>query len=136
MEYTRRVKISGEVIGLTEDFDLTPPLARFLELNRDQIQLRSQAIEEKIYNYRRFHRRDCRWKERTLSYGFLIHVFDHPCEDPGSQSERERDPRVKQLLKDKKTVFEETFARYQSAARSDTAAWWYIFWVSHYIFSL
>lgn len=130
LEYTKRVKVSGEVIGLTEDFDLTPPLARFLELNRDQIQSRSQVIEEKIFNYRRFHRRESRWKERVLSYGFLIHVYDHPSTDPGLLSESERDARVKHLLRDKKPIFEETFARYRSTTQSDTAAWWYIFWVS------
>jgi hypothetical protein len=130
MEYTKSVKVPGEVIGLTEDFDLTPDLARFLELNQDQIQLRTQAIEEKMFNYRRFHRRESRWKECVLSYRFLIRVYDHPCRDPAGESGPERDSRVRHFLKDNGSIFADTFARYQWVARSEARAWWYIFWVS------
>lgn len=130
LEYGGTVRVTGEVIGLTEDFDLTPALARFLELNQEQIYSRSQAIEEKLLSYRRFHRRESRWKERVLSYRFLVHVYDHPCPDPSSQTEPEQDLRVRQLLKDHGKVFTDTFTRYQSTARTETAAWWYIFWVS------
>ncbi|KAF9453858.1 hypothetical protein P691DRAFT_771149 [Macrolepiota fuliginosa MF-IS2] len=128
LEYTRRIKISGEAIGLTEDFDLTPALARFLEFNQDQIQLRSQAVEEKLFNYKRFHRRESRWKVRVLSYRFLTHIYDRPCRNPSNLCETEHDARVRHLLKDNTSVFSDTFSRYQSAAQSEPTAWWYIFW--------
>lgn len=128
MEYSESVKVSGEAIGLTEDFDLTPDLARFLELNQDQIHLRTQAMEEKMFNYRRFHRRECQWKERALSYRFLIRVYDHPCRDPCGEIEPERDPRVRQVMRDNGPVFADTFVRYQYTAQNEATTWWYIVW--------
>ncbi|KXN90068.1 hypothetical protein AN958_05073 [Leucoagaricus sp. SymC.cos] len=128
LQYSKNVKVSGQVLGLTEDFDLTPDLARFLQLNEEQIQLRTQVIEEKLFNYRRYHRRESRWKERVLSYRFLIHVYDRPCRDPCGENEPERDSRVRQLLDASRPIFTETFARYQHAAYSEATAWWYIFW--------
>jgi hypothetical protein len=134
LQYTKSITVTGEKIGLGSDFDLTPPLARFLELNQEQIQQRSQVIEEKLFKYRRFHQRESRWKERVLSYRFLVHVYDHPSLDPKNQAEFEHDSRLKSLLQDDEKVFTDTSIRYDSTARTETTAWWYIFWVSQHAY--
>jgi hypothetical protein len=130
--YTKSIKVTGEKIGLDRDFDLTPFLARFLELNQEQIQQRSPIIEEKLFNYRRFHQRESRWKERVMSYQFLAHVYDHPFLDLKDQVAFEHDSRLKSLLQDNEKVFADTFKRFDSTARTEATAWWYIFWVSQH----
>ncbi|XP_006454307.1 hypothetical protein AGABI2DRAFT_197252 [Agaricus bisporus var. bisporus H97] len=128
LRYTKSIKVAGEKIGLGSDFDLTPSLARFLKLNQEQIQRRSQIIEEKLFNYRRFHRRESRWKERVLSYRFLVHVYDHPFPNPKDEAEFEHDSRVRSMLQDNDKVLADTSVRYHNTARTETTAWWYIFW--------
>lgn len=134
LRYTKSIKVAGEKIGLGSDFDLTPSLARFLKLNQEQIQRRSQIIEKKLFNYRRFHRRESRWKERVLSYRFLVHVYDHPFPNPKDEAEFEHDSRVRSMLQDNDNVLADTSVRYHNTARTETTAWWYIFWVSQFIY--
>jgi len=131
--YSKHVRVTGEVIGLNDEFDLTSPLAKFLELNRSIVEDKLPVIEETISSYRQHHRRESQWKNRVLSYRFLAHVFAQPRDPTGlpqSSIEGERDGRVRQLMLDSGEVFESAYQRYAAVSRSEATAWWYIFWVS------
>ncbi|KAF8168145.1 hypothetical protein B0H34DRAFT_48390 [Crassisporium funariophilum] len=131
LKYTKRVKISGDIIGLNEDFDLTPSLARFLELNKHLIDQGLYEIEGKISSYRRYHRKECRRKTRVLTYRFLAFVYDQPRDPDGlaqSSIEFERDRRVRQLMMSSEPVFKLAYKRLDTVSVSEAATWWYIFW--------
>lgn len=131
--YSKNVKVTGEVIGLNDDFDLTSPLAKFLELNRRLIEQRAAHFEDILKDYRRFHRKECKWKNHVLSYRFLAYVYAQPRDPTGlpqSSIEGERDARVRKLMLCSEDVFKAMYERFTAVSRSEAATWWYIFWVS------
>ena len=132
LKYSRSVQVAGDVIGLNEDFDITSSLARFLEINREIIDQGLPNIENKLSHYRRHYRKECRWKSRVLTYGFLTLVYDRPG-DPVGLVERsiqcERDTRVRQLLASNESVFKMADKRMKAVSVSEATTWWYIFWV-------
>lgn len=138
LAYSKNIKVPGDVIGLNDDYDLTPTLARFLAYNRELIPGRLKFMEKTIFNYRRHHRAECRRKHQVLTYRFLSHVYDQPRDPSGlaeSSIEFEQDPRVRRLMAGSGAVFEASYERLASVSRSEAATWWYIFWVglnSHY----
>lgn len=133
LKYSKDVTVSSEIIGLTEDYDLTSSLARFLELNRDLINENLFHIEEKLDHYRRHHRKECRWKAHVMTYRFLSFVYDHP-RDPHGMIQAcldfERDSRVQNLMLSNEAVFRSAHTRLSAVSTSEAATWWYIFWVS------
>jgi hypothetical protein len=133
LNYAKDVKVDGDIIGLNDDYDLTPDLARFLALNQDLIPRRLEYIEQTLFQYRRHHRKECRWKSHVLTYRFLTHVYDRPRESSGlteSSIQLERDLRVRQLMVGNEAVFQTAYERLQAVSSSPTATWWYLFWVS------
>ncbi|KAG6862355.1 hypothetical protein C0995_011795 [Termitomyces sp. Mi166 len=132
LQYTKKILVSREVIGLNDDYDLTEPLARFLELNRSCIAEGLPHIEEVMDNYRRYHRKVNEWKNRVLTYRFLSDVYDHP-HDPTFLSkyvsELERDPRVRRLVDNCEVELTLAYRRWLFVSQSETRAWWYLFWV-------
>ncbi|KAJ7071068.1 hypothetical protein C8F01DRAFT_1108962 [Mycena amicta] len=131
LNYARDVKVGGDVIGLTDDYELTPDLARFLSLNQDLIPSRLEHIQETLNSYRRHHRQECRWKSHALSYRFLTHVYDHP--RPSSRLSEssihgEQDLRVRELMAGNEIVFETAYKRWEVVSESTTRTWWYLFW--------
>ena len=134
LKYSKRVTVLGEVIGLTKHFDLTPPLARFLELNKELVDEGLYEIEARLSGYRRHYRKECSWKRRVLSYRFLAFVYDRPRDPSGlvqSSIEFEQDPRVRKLMMDSEAVFKSAYDRLAAVSTSEVATWWYIFWVSN-----
>lgn len=131
LEYNKSVKVSGDVIGLTEDFDITPILARFLQLNRHAISSNLPAIEVALQGYRRHMREEHGRKVSVLSYRFLDRVYETPREPVGlaeSSIEGEADVRVRALMVGSERVFETAYERLREVERSEARAWWYIFW--------
>ncbi|KAJ7125620.1 hypothetical protein C8R43DRAFT_1029603 [Mycena crocata] len=131
LNYAKNVKVDGDVIGLNDDYDLTPDLARFIALNQDHIPKRLQHIEETLFNYRRHHRKECRWKSHVLTYRFLTHVYNRPRESSGlaeSSIQLERDLRVRQLMVGNEAVFQTAYERLEAVSSTPTATWWYLFW--------
>jgi hypothetical protein len=136
LTYSKNIRVDGGVIGLTEDYDLTRPLAQFLTLNQDLINERVPLIEAALANYRQFYREECRWKSRVLSYRFLSLVYDHPRNPTGlaeSSIEFERDMRVRQLMLGSSAVFHAAYERLRVVTSSELATWWYLFWVSELV---
>ncbi|KAF9270191.1 hypothetical protein L218DRAFT_849990 [Marasmius fiardii PR-910] len=131
LKYSSVVILDGEAIGLTDDFSLTTPLARFLSLNHRLISPRLRHLESVLSDYRHHHRRECQHKAQVLSYKFLSHVYDLP-RDPsvmvGSSIDYERDIRVRQLMAGSEAVFDTAYKRFLIVSQSEAATWWYIFW--------
>ncbi|KAI0778259.1 hypothetical protein BD413DRAFT_103537 [Trametes elegans] len=132
LTYARDVQVGGNVIGLTDDYEITQPLAHFLSLNEPLISSRLSYIEAVLDNYRQYFRKDSEWKRGTLSYRFLAAVYDQPREPRGlseSAVEMERDARVRSLMASSVNIFEITYDRLCAVTKSELATWWYIFWV-------
>lgn len=131
MRYAPNVLVDGTVIGLDDDFDLTPPLARFLLLNRKIIGERTGAIIKNLEDYRRYLRRMAQWKRDTLSYRFLVDVYDQ-LNDPdtltGLIRETESDERVLKLATSRQDAFVAIHERVRIATRSRATTWWFILW--------
>jgi hypothetical protein len=99
--YDKLVSVDGAFIGINDEYDLTPALARFLAQNHALIHSRVGEIEASLAGYRQFCRKECMEKAEILTYGFLTRVYDHP-RDPEALAqdavEHERNLRVRQLL--------------------------------------
>lgn len=133
LRYSKSVKVTGEVIGLNEDFELNSLLARFLDLNHGLIEGSLFELQDNLFNYRRHYRQECRWKSAVLTYGFLTFIYDHPClpdECTRSSLQMETDSRVRRCIRDNQDVFRLAYDRLMAVSQSEAATWWYIFWVS------
>ncbi|KAH9898326.1 hypothetical protein C8Q73DRAFT_395301 [Cubamyces lactineus] len=131
LTYAKRVQVGGDIIGLTDDFELTPPLAHFLAMNEHLIPNRLPYIEAILHNYRQHFRRECEWKKETLTYRFLTAVYDQPREPRGlsdSAIALEHDARVRKLMASNVNIFEITYDRLCAVTKTELATWWYIFW--------
>ncbi|KAJ7706220.1 hypothetical protein B0H17DRAFT_919193 [Mycena rosella] len=131
LNYAKDVKVDGDIIGLNDDYDLTPDLARFIALNQDLIPRRLEHIEETLASYRRHHKKECRWKSHVLTYRFLTHVYDRPRESSAlaeSSIQFERDLRVRELMVGNEAVFQTAYERLEAVSATPTATWWYLFW--------
>ncbi|KAI0335198.1 hypothetical protein GY45DRAFT_1416939 [Cubamyces sp. BRFM 1775] len=131
LTYAKRVQVGGDVIGLTDDYELTPPLAHFLTMNEHLIPNRLPYIETVLHNYRQHFREECEWKKQTLTYRFLTAVYDQPREPRGlseSAVALEYDARVRKLMASNVNIFEITYDRLCAVTKSELATWWYIFW--------
>src|SRR4051794_16296944 len=76
--YGGDLRLDGTAIGLDDDYDLTPTLARFLAFNEDLVHQGLEPFQAALGNYRAHHRNECRMKASALSYRFLAFVYDQP----------------------------------------------------------
>ncbi len=132
IKYDKHVSIDGASIGINDEYDLTPALARFLAQNHALIHSRVGGIEALLTGYRQFCRQECKTKADVLSYGFLSRVFDHPRDPEGLAQDaikHEHDLRVRQLLIGNEEAFRITYERLAAVSTTELATWWYIFWV-------
>lgn len=130
--FDKHVSIDGASIGINDEYDLTPTLARFLAQNHALIHSRMGGIEALLAGYRQFCRQECYKKGDALSYGFLSRVFDHPRDPEGLAQDaikHEHDLRVRQLLVGNEEAFRITYERLAAVSTTELATWWYIFWV-------
>ena len=131
--YSKNIEVSGDVIGLNDDWDLTVPLARFLRMNQRLIPERLSHIEGIIRNYRRHYLEESRAKSNVLTYRFFTNVYEMP-RDPTRLAEssitHERDIRVRQLMLECEKDLQTTYDRLSAVTKTEAATWWYIFWVS------
>jgi hypothetical protein len=134
--YDKHVRLSGGAVGINDDFDLTPPLARFLALNERLIPARLTHLEDTLDRYRQHLIHESKSKAYTLSYQFLLSTYDCPEEDIPDlgrrMAEQEHDERVRKLLRGHECsdTFSLAHARLKHVASSEVGTWWYIFWVS------
>jgi hypothetical protein len=131
--YGKDVRVDGTIIGITDDFDLTQPLARFLFLNEELITERLENVLAVLTDYRAHHWKHARLKNRVLTYRFLSIVYDHPQNSTTVAEialESERDLRVRQLIAGNDAIFQTAYERLTHVSTSPAMRWWYIFWVS------
>jgi hypothetical protein len=132
LTYDRDVQVDGGVIGLDDDFDLTPPLAQFLTLNRVLIHDRSHQVDSIMRSYRRQMRRNMRAKRDTLTYEFLSTIYGSP-KDPHHLAkvlaEQEKDLRVRQTFVEHEGALRTANERMVAVSRSEPSTWWYLYWV-------
>ncbi|KAI0375073.1 hypothetical protein BV20DRAFT_960129 [Pilatotrama ljubarskyi] len=131
LTYAKGVQVGGTVIGLTDDYEITQPLAHFLTMNEPLLPGRLSYIEAVLHNYRHHYRKESEWKRATLSYRFLTAVYDQPREPCGlseSAMEIEHDVRIRKLMASNVNIFEITYDRLCAVSKSELATWWYIFW--------
>ncbi|KAF9822133.1 hypothetical protein IEO21_00127 [Rhodonia placenta] len=131
LTYDKDVKANGSLIGLTDDFDLTQPLARFLVMNQLLIADRLSYLEAILRSYRHHSRRECQWKLDTLTYRILMAVYNHPQQMSQVTQvvvDLERDQRVRELFVNNELAVRITYERFAAVSRSELATWWYIFW--------
>jgi len=130
--YSKDVQVDGDVIGLTDDWDLTVPLARFLRMNQRLIPERLLHIEGIMQSYRKHYLEEARAKSNVLTYRFFTNVYDIP-RDPTHLAEssivHEKDIRVRQLMLGCEKALQTTYDRLSAVTKTEAATWWYIFWV-------
>lgn len=134
LTYDKRVRVSGGAFGLTDDYDLTPPLARFLALNKRLIPARLAELEASLARYRAHCAAEAHAKAWTLSYRFLAAVYDSPEGMPGlaeaaardEQNERAQDFLASDKCRDVLAIADE---RLDFVSQTEISTWWYIFWV-------
>jgi hypothetical protein len=136
LAYAKNVVVAGSMLGLNDNYDLTPPLARFLALNEELIHAQLEATETALGNYRTHHYEDCRRKAQVLSYRFLSSAYDQPQDSKSFAKtcvESERDVRVRRLMMGNEDAMQVTFERLSVITRSEASTWWYLLWVSAYL---
>lgn len=134
LTYAKKVVVDGSALGLTDDFDLTTPLARFLALNEHLIVGPLNHLELVLSRYRHHLREECAHKIDTLSYRFLVSVYDAPQDPDGLVEgfiEYEHDLRVRDLILSNMDALQVTYERMRQVATSPLSTWWYIFWVCY-----
>lgn len=132
LQYSKKVSISGAEIGVTDDFDLTSPLARFLQLNYGLIKSRLPLIEQALFEYRKHQRKECSWKSEVMSYRFLTDVYSVPRQSYNLREDcekHERDLRVRKAIEGHERQLEDAYERFSLVTENETSCWWYIFWV-------
>jgi hypothetical protein len=134
LTYDKEVVVDGTAIGLTEDFDLTGPLARFFRANHGLVASRISRIEEILDAYRDHHDQEYTDKLNVMSYGFLTDVYNRP--RPSSEIlkiclEQEHDSRVRGVFEDSQVILDTAYNRWLAVAESETRSWWYLFWVRY-----
>lgn len=132
LTYTRNVQLDGDILGLNDDFDLSPLLAKFLHMNQHLINDRIEVVESALQQYRRTARKEAQKKRKTLSYSFTTEVWNWPA-PPGEVAKTveglERDLRVRHMILEREDTLLAAKERMDAVGRSEVATWWYLFWV-------
>lgn len=132
LTYAHKVQLDGDILGLNDDFDLSPLLAKFLHMNQHLINDRIEVVESALWRYRRTARKEARKKRKALSYGFTTEVWNWPAfpdEAAKTVEGLERDLRVRHLIVEREDALLAAKERMDAVGRSEIATWWYLFWV-------
>jgi hypothetical protein len=137
LEYSPKLSVTSNEIGLTVETYLTPRLASFLALNERTIQARLPLFFSELRRYRRMLVAEFMAKGSTLSYEFLDYAYEHPT-SPSSllkivqELEVDTTGKVMQMFRSahKNGSLTSVDERLRNVTRSPAIAWWYLFWVS------
>jgi len=132
LTYAHKVQLDGDILGLNDDFDLSPLLAKFLHMNQHLINDRIEVVESALWRYRKTARKEARRKRKALSYGFTTEVWNWPA--PPDEAAKtveglERDLRVRHLILEREDALLAAKERMDGVGQSEIATWWYLFWV-------
>ena len=130
--YSPKIRLTGDDIGIEQDFRITPTLARFVSLNKAIIQRRLPVLQTVIQSYRDHYWYECRAKAEVLSYKFLVSVYNKPLPFSllsDAVRRDEHDSRVRRLFQENEDTLLQTYERLTKVLESPVSTWWYIFWV-------
>jgi hypothetical protein len=137
LEYSSKVSVTSNDIGLTVETYLTPRLASFLALNERTVRARLPLYFSELRRYRRMVVAEFMAKESTLSYEFLDCAYEQPASPPTllkriQESEVDTTGKVMQMFRSahKNGSLTSLDERLRNVTRSPATAWWYLFWVS------
>lgn len=131
LRYSRKVTIGASIIGLDDDFNLTPLLARFLLENRFLVDEHTPVVTDALHTYRKHLHSEARRKRQVLSYRFLSAVYDRPMgpqEITDVVQELEQDFRVRRLTTSNEPAFIAANERMRAVSRSGVTTFWFILW--------
>jgi len=132
LTYAPKVQVDGSVIGIDDQFDLTPQLAQFLRINDQLIHEYHPGLEMNLFDYRRWARRNAQTKKDILTYEFLSNVYCSP-KDAHELSKclvhNEKDPRVRKTFVENEEAIAAASERLKFVSQSEASTWWYLYWV-------
>lgn len=130
--YAKNVTIGMDILGVDDNWELSPTFARFLALNQRRVSERVGIIENVLDDFKRSHYEEFIWKSRVLSYRSLVSIYDKPqhFEALVEAFAKESDIRVRDLLLANQDAFSAANDRFRAVTSSRVAVWWYIFWVT------
>lgn len=127
----RHVALASD-FGLTDDFDLTPALARLFVDNQALLNARLPLVMDAL-DYRRLHYlQEADQKRHVLSYGFLLHVGGDSSINLPSLSEQLRAQETSEPVQTLASRYGASLRlldeRFSSVRSSAIRAWWYLLW--------
>ena len=131
LSYTKDIHLDADAIGIEDDMEISPILAKFLHLNRDLVEARLDLLLEGLEEYRREMRRQNKRKRTALSYQFLTRVYNwpaRPAEVVKAVEQHESDLRVRDLFAANGGALQMASERMDAVCRSEITIWWYLFW--------
>jgi hypothetical protein len=134
LDYSKDVHVDGSVIGLENDFDLTPSLAKFLMANKTAVDQGIQQFSKALDAYRSQLREEMELKEEVMGYNFLTALYDNPMEfDEVLEKSGTCGKHVYEVLKDERESLTVALERLRDVSRDDVCTWWYLFWVRSFL---
>ena len=136
IKYSPKVTVDGSLVGLSNEFILTPMLASFLALNEHLIRSNLNLLSGALRRYREHLRLEAVTKRHALSYVFLSEVFEVPASPEEllarvKSIERDSTGSLTQMLQDglEQGALTGVDERMKCVMRSSATTWWYLFWV-------
>ncbi|CAG8632361.1 6161_t:CDS:2, partial [Acaulospora colombiana] len=124
--------VSHDVIGITTDFQMTPQLEKLFTDNYDLLSVGLNEIQNLMEEYREYYRDEAKVKERTLSYGFFINVYDNPSIPleslPALLVNTEENSIVQAIPETDYPSLIYLYERMRAVNLSRVHQWWYLFW--------
>ncbi|KAG0221903.1 hypothetical protein BGW41_006422 [Actinomortierella wolfii] len=124
--------IGHSIIGITRDFQLTPALAKLLRDNQELIRAGLPKVHKVMRAYKDHYRREAHHKDKTLSYGFFLNIYDNPTlrrnELGPVLMATEENPLLRFPGRELATTIQFLYERMACVHSSVCHQWWYLFW--------
>ncbi|CAJ0923800.1 19125_t:CDS:2 [Entrophospora sp. SA101] len=124
--------VGHDVIGITDDFQMTPQLEKLFNDNEDILETNLVSVQSIMKKYRKFYHDEAKWKEDTLSYGFFFNVYDNPSIPlealPVLLVSTENNHLVQSIPESDYPSLVYLYERMRIVNLSRVHQWWYLFW--------
>lgn len=123
---------AAAAFGLHDDFGMSPSLLKMMNDNEWLIRERIPTIHSLMADYRATFYKEARQKMRTMSYSFLVDIFDNSQLTPQqlkhafARSSCSRS--IRELPKRYEASITLMFERLDAVNCSDIHKWWWLFW--------
>ncbi|CAG8671200.1 16927_t:CDS:2, partial [Funneliformis mosseae] len=124
--------VTQEVIGITEDFQMTNQLEKLFGDNYKLVEMGLDQIQTTMNDYRQYYRDESRSKEESLTYGFHINIFNNPSIPlealPSVLLTTEENQHVQSIPEHEYPTIIYLYERMRIVHTSRVHQWWYLFW--------